>query len=676
MRVNDRYTHFFLLVMLSGLIITSSFTNQRIMSNDVPSKEKGSNSVMKSNEVITILYDISHGLEVFIPAKVSPMGGMLEGTGEFVVKTTTMKQSFTESDFVGVDIFVIMFPDYDFPYSAQEIQIVKDFWNSGGSILFVGGLTYGETHFNNTVLNNVISTLGFNLAFSTLQDTAVTRLSGNLPNHDIFYNMDTFGTLKNPVASVPVLNSDPNIENLTFSNSGRTSFAVFDNDSHRAAFIGTYNPFLELKAWDGDPYLSNHYQFQYNLMNWLGFQPSKELTDIFPINVYTGIESPHTITEIKQLLYYQGICHFHTELSSVVAPYDEMVNNFDSLGHQFVVVTDYNTVAGGPALRAYLDSQGRDDIAVIDGLELTGENQTHNIGWFNPGNGTLISEFAGQSARIGLFHDAGSPIFLAHPSWLIDPNYPRIWDHDLYPFDGYELVNSAFMQGGGNLAMYPFYGAADMSGDESAMFRVWNYVFTEEISDDPDWWTEAVMNRKLVIYVSMGDYFVGDKLLVDEIVGRLNDEHSPEILITSPTTITPNSEVTLDATITDASRIFTVNLSVTVNEGSPETYTLDSAVDDYSHYVKNLGSFSVGDSVMLALNATDELGYSAEQVVEFFVEPETTTTEPVTTTPQITQTTTTTTPETDGSAPWLTLPIFIASISTFVIVIKKRRIFF
>ncbi|MHA2096915.1 MAG: PHP domain-containing protein, partial [Candidatus Hodarchaeales archaeon] len=450
------------------------------------------------------------------------------------------------------------------------------------------------------------------------------------------------------------------------SNSGKVSFAVFENDSHRAAFIGTTDPFLELKAWEDDPYLDNHYQFQYNIMNWLGFNPPKELTDYFPIKIDTGIESPHTLNEIKQLPYYQGICHFHTELSNVYAPYNEMLSNFDLLGHQFIVVTDYNTVAGGPALRAYLDSQGRDDISVVDGLELTGISQSHNTGWFKPDNGTLISELANQTERIDMFHEAGSPIFLAHPNWLIDPRYPRIWDHDIYPFDGYEIVNSGFMQGGGNIAMYPFYGAADMSGDPSAMFRVWNYVFTENVSDDPDWWTDALLNRKVVVYVNMGNYFVGDKLLVDEIVGRLNDEHPPEISVTSPISITPDTEVPFTAVITDASRVFSVNLSVKVNGASPIIYTLDASTEDYSSYAKDLGSFDEGDSVIITLTAADELGYTSEKVVEFIVESPTS---------SETSSQTTTIPKTDGSASWLSLPIFFTGISTLVIIMRKWRIY-
>lgn len=572
-----------------------------------------------SNEVAKIVVDISHGYEVFIPAKASTMGGLLEGTKEFQVISTTMKQQINDSILADADVFVIMSPDPNLNYSNDEIQSVKKFWQNKGSLLLVGALTFGESARSNSELNKIVDALGFNLSFATAQEPVTKIETNSPPTHDTMYNLNSFLLLGTSIT----INDETNIQILTRGNNKKVNFAVFENETHRAAFLGSNSPLNEHRDYEDDDHRDDHYQFQYNLMNWLSYNPPKALEDYLPIKVYSGVESPNSITDIKKLPFYQGMCHFHTAISNVNAPYPEMADALEELNHDFVIVTDYNTVAGGPALRDYFQSKHIDDIIVIDGEEAT-ENLYHTVGWFEKETATDILGVLNPLEKIELFHDQNSPAFLAHPSWLITPDYPRVWDHDLYPFDGYEPVNSGWLQGNGNLAVYPFYGATDSHSAElyvnDGLGMVWNYVFTDNISESPDWWTEALFDRKVVIYSHLGDYYFGDKLLVDEIVGRLNDEDPPVITIVSPISVTQGKQTTFTAVITDASQISEVKLTVMVDGILKGTFKLQSDQNNYSLFNHDLGTFSEEESVKLVLSASDSLDYSSTSSVELTIQ--------------------------------------------------------
>ena len=47
--------------------------------------------------------------------------------------------------------------------------------------------------------------------------------------------------------------------------------------------------------------------------------------------------------------------------------------------------------------------------------------------------------------------------------------------------------------------MYPWYVASDSHGNTAGSFnRDINYVFTDSVSDNPDWWNEALFSRRLM----------------------------------------------------------------------------------------------------------------------------------------------------------------------------------
>ncbi|MHA1971690.1 MAG: hypothetical protein ACTSW1_01785 [Candidatus Hodarchaeales archaeon] len=545
------------LILFTLLIFFPSFSTTTLV--------QGASNLTEQSDPSVIVVDISHGYEVYIPAKASVMGGLLEGTGDFEVRSTQMKTPITADILADADAFVIVCPDTALNYSTDEISVLKNFMNNGGSILFVGApqtwRATGDPGMDSSELNRVISELKLPVSF--LRNSPYyckTDLSGSLPSHDTMAYLNSFYMQSAPL----IITNTTYVEVVTQgtrSGSNYDSFAVFDNGTHRAAFIGSISVLLEHRVYrDGgydddltyvdDGRGDDHYQFQYNLMRWLSRQTPKQLGEYLPIKVYTGIDSTHDPQWIRSLEYYQGVFHFHTEKSTVNAPIPDLVSNFEILGHSWVAPTDYNIVAGGPAMREYVNSHGS-DLVIIDGEEATGLGQYHTTGLFAPNNATDIYGVLNPNQRIELFHNQSSPCFLAHPSWLFYPDETyRVWDHDIYPFDGYEVVNTGFLQGCGNLASYPFYGAVDSHSAELwDMGTVWDYVFAEEPpSEDPNWLINAIFDRRVVIYSHLGDYYFGDKLLVDEVIGRINGEITITPMPTTTTTSTTNTTDTLSST--------------------------------------------------------------------------------------------------------------------------------
>ncbi|MHA1444782.1 MAG: hypothetical protein ACTSR4_08555, partial [Candidatus Hodarchaeales archaeon] len=190
-------------------------------------------------------------------------------------------------------------------------------------------------------------------------------------------------------------------------------------------------------------------------------------------------------------------------------------------------------------------------------------------------------------------------------SWAMYTDYPRIWDQDLYPFDGYELINSGYIRGNGNLAMeYPWFIASDSHGNDEWNFssRI-NYALTDSVSDDGQWWTEAVEKRRLVGYDRKNDLYAGDKIVLDEIFGRLNDNSPPEISIDVSEKYS-NNTVKVVVTILDDSPLHSVSMRV-----NGAIARLQESTSDYTLYQGLIGPFEGNSTITLTVFADDELGY-------------------------------------------------------------------
>jgi hypothetical protein len=317
--------------------------------------------------------------------------------------------------------------------------------------------------------------------------------------------------------------------------------------------------------------------------------------------MYTYGDNPNTKNELRRLKLVKGICHEHTDHSDGSATPKEAVDISASLGYSFFVITDHETASAVKPMRDYRDSKNL-DLAIVGGQEFS-LSIIHMVSW---GFNDTQPSPQDPMTRINLIHNLSAPIYFSHPSWAMYTNHPRIWDHDLYPFDGYEVINSGFIQGNGNLAMkYPWFVASDTHGNDEWSFSQYiNYALTDSVSDDGQWWTEACAKRRLVGYDRKDDLYVGDKIVFDEISGRLNDNAPPEIRI-NVTEEYSNNTAKVVITVLDDSPLKSVTMRV-----NGDVKSLQKSPSDYTLYHGLIGPFEGSQNISLTVSAADELGYS------------------------------------------------------------------
>jgi hypothetical protein len=617
-----------LMIIFSFLLldITSNYgINPEMKDKGIPFRQESSVNINQIGKT-RILIDISHGWEVFIPGKISPMGAILEATGKYEV-IDLFKQEINDSILTDIDILMITTPDPNLPYKSSEIQAVSKYWSEGGSLMFVGsyqGLGF-ESYRPNSEVNRVISSLGFNISFS--EDRTIHARGENshaLPDHPLTYG------IKNTYFydGCPIVIGDEPEAAVISDRSDNPNYVAWDNSTHRAVFLGGVDPLFEFDSktvnLDSNAYnYTHHYQFQTNIFHWLSYRSPEIIQDYRPIRMYTGNQNQISSAKLRQLPYYKGVAHFHTQVSKIAATNQQIASRSVELGYQFIVVTDYNDVSGGPLFNQTITSgsykvNGR-LIQILNGVEVTGLGQYHTTGW------GLTQDIAGvlnPLERIELFHAQGSPCILAHPSWLIcPPPYERIWDHTLYPFDGYEIFNSGFIQGNGNLVYTgkPWYGGPDDSG--GSWNKTWMYVFTDDISSDPSWWNEAFEEKRIVIYNPKDDVYFGDNNLVDELLGRMNDLDKPIIIRNSPDSFTPEEEVIIDITVDDASP---ATVELTVNGIKKDNLIAD--LSEVGRFSTNLGKYADGINLEISLKVTDSLDYQSTMTYTIAIDTQETTT--------------------------------------------------
>jgi len=335
---------------------------------------------------IRVLVDVSHGYEIFIPAKVSAMGAFLEGTGEFEI-TTLIWQEINSSVLTDIDILIIMHPDPSIPYSSDEIQAVLDFWNNGGSILFVGGINSGEVRFDNSEVNRIMEEMSIDISFRNeyvLRSDISVGFNCSLASHPITSNVQS---IYQRATKINVGDTTPTTVIAT-DKTGNPNFVTWEEDSQRAVFLGSQDLLKEKlhTTWQTDKnynHPTQKYQLMYNIFNWLSNTPIKEvsLSSIYPLRMYTEYENNITSDELGNYSMFKGIVHTHTsESAGHSVPYDQYTANALTLGIDFILVTDYNTISGGPELRKYVQENDI-PISVLDGIEVTGLGGYHTTGW-------------------------------------------------------------------------------------------------------------------------------------------------------------------------------------------------------------------------------------------------------------------------------------------------------
>jgi hypothetical protein len=598
------------LVFIFANINPYSHKRIEMKNNNMKFRQENSTNINQI-EKTRILVDLSHGWEIFIPGKISPMGAILEATGKYEVISLFMEE-INDSVLTDIDILMIATPDPNLPYKNSELEAVLKFWKEGGSLLFIGSYQGAgiENYRPNSEVNRVISHLGFNITFSENRLlSARGENSHGLPDHPLTYGIkNTYFFDGCPI----VIGNEPEIEVIS-DRKDKPNYVAWSNLTHRAVFLGGVNPLFEFdsKTINNDPNAynySHHYQFQLNVFHWLSYRPPEIIQDYRPIKMYTGNQNQVSSALLRQLPFFKGAAHFHTETSKIARTNVQIATRSVELGYQFIVVTDYNDISGGPKFnQTIMTGQYKVKnrlIQIINGVEVTGLGQYHTTGWGLTAN---IEGVLNPFDRIELFHAQGCPIILAHPSWLICPApYERIWDHTLYPFDGYEIISSGFIQGNGNLVYTgkPWYGGPDDSG--GSWNKTWMYVFTEDISSDPAWWTEAFEAKRIVIYNPKDDLYFGDDNLVDELLGRFDDESKPVLSVRSNNTFPPNEDVIIDIIVDDASPTV-----VTLTENSMSKGEMNADIETLGRFTMNLGTFTSGTELQISVKAEDDKGFQS-----------------------------------------------------------------
>ncbi|MHA1444648.1 MAG: hypothetical protein ACTSR4_07865, partial [Candidatus Hodarchaeales archaeon] len=382
-------TVLFAVILLGGLIISSGSTDLIETSQSYPTLL--ADQSLQQEDPIKILVDVSHGYEVFIPAKVSPMGAVLAATGKYEM-ITLFQQEINESVLADIDILMIATPDPNFPYSPSEIAAIQSFWAAGGNMLFVGVTQrFGYEYYRpNLGINRLINALGFfNITFDEDRSVHTSGVNSHtLPDHPLVWGINDF-YLDNDGCPIIINSSDTN----TFVISDRKdmpNYVAWENTSNRAAFLGGVSPLNEIRNSpatlnnfpDANNY-THHYQVQLNIFNWLSYQSPEKIDDYRPIRMYTGVDSSVNPAELRQLPMFKGIVHFHTQESGFDGN-DLIAETAVDLGYNFLVVTDYNTIQGGPSMNQTVTSGNyRVDgrlIQVINGIEITGTIY-HTTGW-------------------------------------------------------------------------------------------------------------------------------------------------------------------------------------------------------------------------------------------------------------------------------------------------------
>ncbi|MFX0091415.1 MAG: hypothetical protein ACFFBD_06595 [Candidatus Hodarchaeota archaeon] len=597
----------FSLLLISPILYSTSANTSSHPSEvlSLPSADSSLDSTKR------ILIDVAHGYEVFIPAKVSPMGAILAKRGYEIIPL--MKgDRFNSSILATADCIMIQTPDPTMPYTQNEIDALKTYWDNGGSLLLIGCSQYAPIARPNAEINRVMTELDLGAKFGTYQ---AGGYNNSMTPHPVTQSLESIFVR----AADIVIDPSAPITVLT-SKSGVATTAAYENVTlaQRAVILGDVYPldeFTNLYSAQDLNYnnYTNHYQFILNIFQWLTHQDYAAIGSVTPIIMYTYGHNLATKNELRRLNMVKGLIHFHVNLppddgSITISQAIEYAND---LNYSFVVLSSHDSGIHIQPMKDYRNSKGY-DIAVVGGEELSNGNRFHVLTF---GINDTVASPSDPLEIINYLHNNSLPAFLCHPSWDLSPTHPRIWDHDLYPFDGYELANSYEAHGGRSLAsQYPWYYASDTHENTKEWFaRVQNYILTDdEVDDAGAWLGEAIFDRRIAAYNAKDDLYAGDQIVLDEVLGRLNDAQAPEISIT-PTEY-PDGSILVTAVIQDDSPLASV--AFTVN-GQPTTISEDAA--NYSIYTTTIGPYGSGESLTLQITSTDDKGYTGQNSTVYLV---------------------------------------------------------
>jgi len=280
-----RSSHFLLIILVvsSTLAIISPHSSKVVspsnkMDNDSPYAIFS--KLHAQNDGFRVLVDVAHGLEVFIPPEVSPMGAILARHGYEVIPLMN-DDRFNQSLLATADVVMIQTLKPTISYTQAELDALIDYWNGGGSLLLVGIPLVSPGTQPNRELNRILSLLDIGASFGIQ--------NANIFDQESWWDHPVTQGVKSMYMRCARIDfskdderflPDSELKVLYANNHGDPGLAVFENSSssQRAILLGSVIPLWEF-SYNQIINSTNRYQLILNIFQWLTYQNFLTISD-------------------------------------------------------------------------------------------------------------------------------------------------------------------------------------------------------------------------------------------------------------------------------------------------------------------------------------------------------------------------------------------------------------
>ncbi|MHA1237585.1 MAG: hypothetical protein ACTSQ9_08010 [Candidatus Hodarchaeales archaeon] len=292
---------FYLLILLvfSSTLAIVGPRSSRVISSAIKIENNSpyaiSTDIHAQNDVFRVLVDVAHGLEVFIPPEVSPMGAILAKHGYEMIPLVN-DDRFNQSLLATADVVMIQTLNPSISYTQAEFDALNAYWNEGGSLLLVGIPLVKPNTQPNRELNRIISSLNIGASFG--------HQNANIFGQESWWDHPVtqgVNSMYMRCACVDFSRDDERFSDefalkvLYANNHGDPGLVVFENtsSSQRAILLGSVIP-----LWEFSYNQTNRYQLILNIFQWLTYQNFLTIGDSLFDNTsdYDSIEVTTTNT--------------------------------------------------------------------------------------------------------------------------------------------------------------------------------------------------------------------------------------------------------------------------------------------------------------------------------------------------------------------------------------------
>jgi hypothetical protein len=296
---------FYLLILLvfSSTLAIVSPRSPRVGSSSIKMENDSpytiSSKLHAQNDVFRVLVDVAHGLEVFIPPEVSPMGAILAKHGYEVIPLMNGDR-FNQSLLATADVVMIQTLNPSMSYTQAEFDALIVYWNGGGSLLLVGVPLVEPNTQPNRELNRILSSLNVGASFG--------NQNANIFGQESWWDHPVTQGVKSMYmrcACIDFSRDDERFSNdfalkvLLANTHGDPGLVVFENtsSSQRAILLGSVMPLWEF-SYNQRINSTSSYQLILNVFQWLTYQNFRTIGDSLFDNTsdYDSIEVPTTNT--------------------------------------------------------------------------------------------------------------------------------------------------------------------------------------------------------------------------------------------------------------------------------------------------------------------------------------------------------------------------------------------